>query len=73
MNKEEMEKKRNLLAFDIREPYELEYRSMVGALFCAGWDACAKEYENELRIAKADIMNLIEEIERLKSLTVEFK
>ena len=67
MNKEEMEKKRDLLALEKREPYNLEYRNIVGALFCAGWDACAEEYEKALLIAKADIMNLTEEIERLKS------
>ena len=63
MNKEEMEKKRDDLAnFQYCvccRHYDEAYR--------LGWDACAEEYENELRIAKADIMNLTEEIERLKS------
>jgi len=50
MDKKEMEKKRDLLALEKREPYNLEYRNIVGALFCAGWDACTNEYE--LRIQK---------------------
>lgn len=48
MTKEEMEKKRDILALEKREPYQLEYRNIVGALFCAGWDACAEEYEQEI-------------------------
>lgn len=71
MNKEEMEKKR-AVAFNkhwvVRNERDAEWiEEIFNDAFKEGWDACAKEYEKALLIAKADIMNLTEEIERLKS------
>lgn len=66
MNKEEMEK---AIKEALRDHGYSDDNNLFDGKddFVDGWYACAKEFEKELRIAKADIMNLTEEIERLKS------